>query len=62
MIEAGKPAVWHTHYYGRNPRMGYVSNVYVLAVHKHTARIQCRRNDGTIKTRFVKLDRLWRPL
>lgn len=58
-IEAGKAATWHTYYHGRNPRMGYFSKVRVLEVRKHTARIECRRSDGTVKRRFVKLDRLW---
>ena len=51
-------AIWHTFYYGRNRRMGYSSKVRVLEIRKHTARIECKRRDGAIKRRFVKLDRL----
>ncbi len=54
-------AIWHTYYFGRNHRMGYPSDVRVLFVRKHTARIECKRLDGTIKRRFVKLDRLILP-
>lgn len=54
-------AIWHTYYRGRNNRMGYYANVRVLDIRKKTARIECRRLDGTIKRRFVKLNRLILP-
>lgn len=36
----------------------YEPTVRVLDVRKHTARVEVRRLDGTVKTRFVKLGRL----
>ena len=52
-------AIWHTYRTGKSSRrLGYHSTVKVLDIRKHTARIECKRFDGTIKRRFVKLSRL----
>ena len=55
-------ATWLTYRHGRSSRrLGYYSTVRVLDIRKHTARVECRRFDGTIKRRFVKLNRLILP-
>ncbi len=55
-------ATWHTYRSGRSRhRLGYYGTVKVLDIRKHTARIECKRFDGTIKRRFVKLSRLILP-
>ena len=52
-----------TYRHGKNShRLGYHGTVKVLDIRKHTARIECKRFDGTIKQRFVKLNRLILPL
>lgn len=51
-------ATWLTYRYGRSARLGYANTVRVLDIRKRTARVECRRFDGTIKRRFVKLDKL----
>lgn len=52
-------ATWLTYRHGRSRRLGYHGTVKVLDIRKKTARIEARRFDGTIKRRFVKLDRLY---
>lgn len=57
-ITAGQQATWlHYHRFRREGRC-YRPTVRVLKVYKKTARIEARRLDGTVKTRFVKIDRL----
>lgn len=55
-------AIWLTHRHGKQSRrLGYHDTVRVIDIRKHTARVECRRFDGTIKRRFVKLDKLIFP-
>lgn len=57
-IEAGALAtLLGTPRFRRSERC-YRATVRVLEIRKHTARIEAQRRDGTIKRRFVKLDRL----
>ena len=57
-IHAGATARWmHVPSFKRRG-LNYCETVRVLEVRKHTARIEARRRNGTIKRRFVKLSRL----
>lgn len=58
-ITAGQRATWPYAPRFRRSGRGYHPTVLVLEVRKRTARIEARRYDGTIKRRFVKLNRLW---
>lgn len=58
-ITAGQRATWLYAPSFRRSSRGYHATVRVLEVRRRTARIEARRYDGTIKRRFVKLDRLW---
>lgn len=56
-IQPGRPAYWH--HRCTSPLIeGYDTQVLVLQVNPHTAKISFRRKNGTFKERWVKLSRL----
>lgn len=57
-ITAGQPATLLNRPRFRREGRCYHATVRVLDIRKKTARIEARRLDGTVKTRFVKISRL----